>query len=264
MNSNCVGQQYNSMSYFYNVLYSGCDMKTYEDDFMNEYSEIINSLPSNAKILDSSCGNGIQATALKRNGFDVTGTDISNEMINLTQQYAKSNNLHFPTKQLAWNQLPSHFDEEFDIVFCYGNSISHSMNKDEMLENIRSLYKVTKKGGKIVIDTRNWDKVIKDNIRFNTSDVKIYNNKKYIFTYIWNLNNFDECSNVEILFTEITSDKETKCIPFKLDFTPFRHDDFIERLKECDLKLVKDNFELDKGNYSVILEKQKPKNGCRN
>lgn len=255
MNNSNVEKQYNSMSHFYNVLYSGCDMREYEDTFINEYNDLLNSLPVNAKVLDSSCGNGIQATALKRNSINVVGTDISEEMINLTQQYAKDNDLHFPTKRLSWEQLPHNFGVDFDIVFCCGNSICHSIDKDDMLINIRSLYSVTKNGGKIVIDTRNWDKVIKENIRFNTSDVKEYGDKKYVFTYVWNLNGFDERSNVEILFIEITNDRETKCIPFRLDFTPFKHDEFISRLKSCGLKIVKDTFQLNSDTYSIILEK---------
>ena len=255
MNNNNVDKQYNSMSHFYNVLHSGCDMREYEDTFIEEYKDLLSSLPVNAKVLDSSCGNGIQATALKRNGVNVIGTDISEEMINLTQQYAKDNDLPFPTKRLSWEQLPHNFGVDFDIVFCYGNSICHSIDREDMLNNIRSLYRVTKNGGKIVIDTRNWDKVIKENIRFNTSGVKKYIDKKYVFTYIWNLNGFDERSNVEILFIDITNEKETKCIPFRLDFTPFKHDEFISRLKNCGLKIVKDNFQLNSDFYSIILEK---------
>jgi len=255
MNSNNVEKQYNSMSYFYNVLYSGCDMRDYENEFIDEYKDLFDNLQPNAKVLDSSCGNGIQATALKRCGIDITATDISEEMINLTRQYAKDNHLSFPTKRLGWEELPNNFGEDFDIVFCYGNSICHSANETEMLKNIMSLYKVTKKGGKIVIDTRNWDKVLNDRIRFNTSDVKSYEGKKYIFTYIWNLNNFDEHNDVEILFTEIINDKETKSIPSKLDFTPFRHADFIARLKKCYLKIMKDTFQFDHDNYSITLEK---------
>ncbi|MFT8316065.1 MAG: methyltransferase domain-containing protein [Clostridium sp.] len=106
MNNNNVEKQYNSMSYFYNVLYSGCDMREYEDTFIDEYKDLLSSLPVNAKVLDSSCGNGIQATSLKRNGINVIATDISKEMINLTQQYAKDNNLSFPTKRLSWEELP--------------------------------------------------------------------------------------------------------------------------------------------------------------
>lgn len=255
MNSNNVDKQYNSMSYFYDVLYSGYNMKDWENDFINEYKDLLNDLEGNSRVLDSSCGNGIQATSLKRYGINVIGTDISEEMINLTQQYAESNNLFFPTKQLSWAELPDNFGEDFDIVFCYGNSICHSIDKDDMLNNIRSLYRVTKNGGKIVIDTRNWDKVIKENIKFGSSGVKKYNNKTYVYTYIWNLNGFDERSNVEIVFIDITNEKDTKCIPFKLDFTPFKHDEFISRLKNCGLKIVKDTFQLDNDTYSIILQK---------
>lgn len=113
MERNRVEEQYNSMSYFYNVLYSGCDMKVYEDEFINQYKELLNIVPRNAKVLDYSCGNGIQVAALKRNGFNVIGTDISSEM----------------------------------------------------MRNIKFLYKVTKTGGKIIIDTRNWDKVLKKNVQ---------------------------------------------------------------------------------------------------
>jgi len=151
MNNNNVDKQYNSMSYFYDVLYSGCDIKDWENDFINEHKDLLKNLEDNAKVLDSSCGNGIQATALKRYGIDVIGTDISEEMINLTKQYAESNNLLFPTKQLSWAELPDNFGEDFDIVFCYGNSICHSTDKEDMLNNIKSLYKITKNGGKIVI-----------------------------------------------------------------------------------------------------------------
>lgn len=255
MNSNNVDKQYNSMSYFYDVLYSGYNMKDWENDFINEYKDLLNNLEENARVLDSSCGNGIQATALKRYGINVIGTDISEEMINLTQQYAESNNLFFPTKQLSWVELPDNFGEDFDIVFCYGNSICHSIDKGDMLNNIRSLYRVTKNGGKIVIDTRNWDKVIKENIRFNASGVKKHIDKTYVYTYIWNLNGFDERSNVEIVFIDITNEKDTKCIPFRLDFTPFKHDEFISRLKSCGLKIVKDTFQSDNDTYSIILQK---------
>lgn len=255
MNSNNVEKQYNSMEHFYNVLYSGCNMKDWENDFINEYKDLLNNLQGNTRVLDSSCGNGIQATALKRYGLDVIGTDISEEMIKLTRQYAESNNLFFPTQQLSWAELPDNFGEDFDIVFCYGNSICHSTNKDELMNNVKALRKVTKDGGKIVIDTRNWDKILKDGVKYTTSDVKTYNNKKYIFTYIWNLNDFDKSSNVEILFIEIVNDKQTKCIPFKLNFTPFKYTDFIEILKACRLKIVKDNFKLNNDTYSIILEK---------
>lgn len=68
--------------------------------------------------------------------------------------------------------------------------------------------------------TRNWDKILEDKPRFSSS-----------------------------------ADKSTKCLSFKLDFTPFRHEEFINILLECGLKVIEDNFQLDRDNYSVILKK---------
>jgi len=255
MYKNDVKKQYNLMSDFYNVLYQKDGVRFYEDEFINQYKDVLNELQTSSKVLDSSCGNGVKATALKRKGIDVFGTDISEEMIRLTKEYAENNNLSFPTKQLSWQQLPFHFTEEFDLVFCCGNSISHSLSRTEMLSNIKSLCEVTKLGGKIIIDTRNWEKVLNENIRFNTSNIIEYNNKKYMFTYIWNLNGFNIINSVEILFIEIVDDKETKMKPLKLDFMPFTHHDFILILKECGLKILKDSFDIGSDNYSVILEK---------
>lgn len=255
MHKNNVKEQYNLMSHYYNVLYAGINTKEYEDEFINQYKEIIDTLPQDAKILDSSCGNGIQAVALKRKGIDVVGTDISEEMIRLTEEYAENNNLSFHTKQLSWQELPFHFRDEFDVTFCCGNSISHSMSRTEMITNIKSLCEVTKKNGKIIIDTRNWDKILKESNRFNTSDVVEYNDTKYIVTYIWSFNGFNTVSSVEILFIEITENNKTNCKPLKLDFRPFTHDDLVSIVKECGLELLKDSFSIDTDNYFIIFQK---------
>lgn len=39
--------QYNSMSYFYDVLYAGTDLMDYENAFINQYQDLLNTLPKN-------------------------------------------------------------------------------------------------------------------------------------------------------------------------------------------------------------------------
>lgn len=255
MKVDSVAEQYNSMSFFYNVFYSGLNLIDWEEAFINEYSALLKSLPSDARILDCSCGNGIQAAALSRNGYNVSASDISKEMVHLTEIYAKKSNLSFPVSCLSWNELPEKYGEEFDVVFCYGNSISHSFDNEDMIGNLSSIYKVLKAGGKLVIDTRNWDKLIKHNDRFQTYGIKEYDGKKYIPVYVWNLNSFNIRSTVEIAFIEIVDGKETTCRTFRLDFTPFSHDDFIERLRYAGFKITFDTFGEQKDEYYVIAEK---------
>lgn len=85
MKSNLVQEQYNSLSYFYNVLYAGFESTFLEEIFIDEHQQILSNLKPNAKILDASCGNGIQATALAKEGFNITATDISEDMLELAK-----------------------------------------------------------------------------------------------------------------------------------------------------------------------------------
>jgi 2-polyprenyl-3-methyl-5-hydroxy-6-metoxy-1,4-benzoquinol methylase len=124
-----VKEQYNSLGKFYNALYGENNFIEHDNNFLDLYSNYFNILQPNAKILDCACVNGVQASALKRMGYNITATDISEEMISLTREYMKSRNITFPTKVLSWEDLPSNFSGEFDLVFCIGNSISHCINK---------------------------------------------------------------------------------------------------------------------------------------
>jgi ubiquinone/menaquinone biosynthesis C-methylase UbiE len=255
MESKKVKEQYNSMSFFYDVLNASFDLDKFANDFINEHKDLLDSLPKNAKILDSSSGKGIQAVALKKEGYDVTATDISLEMVKLTKQYLKDNELSIPVKRLAWNELPTEFDDVFDLVFCWGNSISHSMSKEEMLENLSSFYKITKNGGKVVIHTRNWEKRLRENKRYETLPLREYNNKKYLPVYIWDLSDFNKKSSVEILFIEIKKDESTTFNSFKLDFVPFSYNDLIKRLKKTGFKIHYDNYYSNNNFYYVVAEK---------
>jgi SAM-dependent methyltransferase len=176
-------------------------------------------------------------------------------MINLTQEYANYNNLSIPTYCLAWHQLPTEFDDIFDVVFCWGNSISHSQSKEEMLKNLSSFYQVLKDGGKVVVHSRNWEKVSNNMKKYKTLPVREYNNKRYIPVYCWNLNGFNQKSSVDILFVEIKEDQNTKYNKFQLEFVPFTYLDLINRLKEAGFKVIRDNYKGDNNFYHIVAEK---------
>lgn len=248
-------EQYNNISYYYEIFYSGIDSIQIENEFINQHNEYLERLPSNAKICDCACGNGIQAIALKRQGFDVMATDISDEMIRLTVKNAKEKNIDFPIKRMSWKELSISNSDKFDVVFCWGNSISNSLSKQEMIDNLKAIYKTIRVNGKLFIDTRNWDKLVKTKQRYYTYDIKEYNGKKYLPFYIMNIGNFDEQSNLEMLFLEIRDNLKTECIGFKLDFMPFTHNDFKQRLKEVGFEILKDNYKDDEDFYYLVLEK---------
>ncbi|HKL41080.1 MAG TPA: class I SAM-dependent methyltransferase [Clostridia bacterium] len=255
MLSHVVKEQYNSLSFFYNVLYAGFESSLLEEVFTTEHHELLKHLRPNAEILDASCGNGIQSTALAKKGYNITACDISEEMIELTRKYAKKHGVDYPTIAIGWHDLPEYFDEKFDLIFCWGNSISHSLNEEEMIQTLKAFYSVIKPGGTLVVETRNWDQLIRNKTRFETLKLRIYNGKMYIPFYIWNLNGFNNPANVEIIFTELKDNNETKCCDFKLDFTPFEHKDLVNRLEKVGFSIYDDNFQDAKDHYYIVAKK---------
>lgn len=255
MLSHVVKEQYNSLSFFYNVLYAGFENSILEEVFIEEHHKLLKYLSPNAKILDASCGNGIQSTALSKKGYDITACDISEEMIELTKKYAKKHGVNYPTMAIGWHDLPTNFDEIFDLVFCWGNSISHSSNEEEMIKTFDAFYKVIKPGGSLVVETRNWDQLIKNKTRFETLKLRTYHGKMYIPFYIWNLEGFNKGASVEIVFTELKDNNETRCFDFKLDFTPFKHEDLIKRLRKAGFTIDSDYFKEEKDNYYIVAKK---------
>ncbi len=248
-------EQYNSISYYYEIFYSGSDLTKLENDFINQHKEYLDQLPKGAKICDCACGNGIQAIALKKRGFDVLAADISDEMVSLAIKNAKERNVELPIKRMSWKELSAAYPDKFDAVFCWGNSMSNSLSRQEMKENLEAIFKTLRTNGRLFIDTRNWDKLVLTRQHYYTYDIKEYKSKKYLPLYIMHIGNFDERADLEMLFLEIRDDLSTGCTGFKLDFMPFRHDDFKMRLEEAGFKILKDSYKPDEDFYYLVLEK---------
>lgn len=118
---------------------------------------------------------------------------------------------------MATEQLPSVFQQQFDIVFNIGNSIVHSPNAVTR----ENLVQVLKKKATLVIETRNQEKIVAKNNRFTVYDKISYFNKEYIPMYHQKLNGIEQEAEVEILFQEIWEDNHVELYENSLSFTPF-------------------------------------------
>lgn len=246
-------KEYNKMNWLYNSLYgdiSTDDLK--QLDFIETHAQLLSSYDKDTlSIIDSACGNGIQATALALNGYNVVATDISGEFIKLTNEFAIKHNAILKTNRKSWIELPESYSNQFDIVFCTGNSIVHSIDSSIRKENLNALSKILKTKGTLVIETRNWDKVILENKRFTVYDKVKYKDKEYISLYHWILNGMEKESKVEILFQEINEDNSVNLYERDLSFTPFTHESLINMLNENKMEITKDTFELDNDWYYI-------------
>ena len=74
------------------------------------FSDLVQSLPPHASVLDCACGTGQLAVGLAGLGLDVVATDASPGMIRRTQELADEHGVSLRTLHASWDELPDHLD----------------------------------------------------------------------------------------------------------------------------------------------------------
>jgi SAM-dependent methyltransferase len=135
-------------------------------------------------ILDCSCGTGKHAIQFSQLGFEVTGSDISIEMILQARRNAELSGIGVDFVQADFKRLPDVFDK-FDCVICVGNSLNHELEEKGILSALKSMYSVLRDKGVVIIQVRNLPKWVKERRRvFPTHFHKEPNGDRKIFFYV--------------------------------------------------------------------------------
>ncbi len=124
------------------------------------------------KILDVACGSGVYSVKLAQLGYKVWATDIDAEMVRLAGQKATDGMSEIKTFISDMQQLDQHISEQFDCIFCIGNSIVHIGSADSILSAVFQMKNRLAPGGKLLLQIINFDRVLAKGV---TSLPTIYN-----------------------------------------------------------------------------------------
>lgn len=103
-----------------------------------------------AKLLELACGTGIQSICFKQAGFDVTGLDLSQDMLDLAAKRAKTARVDIPFVQ--GNMLDLSSVGTFDYVTCYSDSICYMEDEVEVGDVFKQVYDHLNEGGIFIFD----------------------------------------------------------------------------------------------------------------
>lgn len=103
-----------------------------------------------AKLLELACGTGIQSIRFKQAGFDVTGLDLSEDMLDLARKRAKSAHLSIPFVQ--GNMLDLSQAGKYDLVTCYSDSICYMADEVEVGDVFKQVYDCLNEDGVFIFD----------------------------------------------------------------------------------------------------------------
>ncbi len=116
-------------------------------------------------IHDCSFGTGNLTNELARMGYSVSGSDISEEMLQRSKLKLEEEGLELKLMQCDFRELSKKINRQIDCVMTTGNSLAHVSNEDVRLA-LTEMAKLVKKNGYIYLDTRNWDKILNTRQRF--------------------------------------------------------------------------------------------------
>lgn len=134
------------------------------------------------RILDVACGSGTYSLELDEEGKKVTAIDFDEKMIELLRnKKTPSNNVYEMVMDMT---KIKELNQEFDGIFCIGNSLVHLPDKKVIDDFVNECYDVLSENGKMIIQIINYDKVLKENMSGLPDIVVDEGELKFIRDYI--------------------------------------------------------------------------------
>ncbi len=242
--------QYDELAVNYHWLYS--DYVSSGKPALQEHEDVLRDAGPKARILDCPCGIGTLAIALAKLGYEVSGSDGSSGMIEQADLAARNANVDVPLACSTWEDLPAHVTGPFDLVFCLGNAIGHTRNLEGMFRSVQGMRAVLRNGGKLVIDSRNWEQLWKEKPRFTPSQWRERAGQRCLPIYVWNFpERFEDPHTIEVLLV-FDSGGTVSMRSYPIVYYPFRFEELIERLRSAGFTDIEHKFSENREGYRVV------------
>lgn len=214
-------------------------------------------------IHDCSFGTGHLSLILAEMGYQISGSDISEEMLVKAKKNITNKGLDIELFQSDFREISKKTQKKFDCIMSTGNSIAH-VNNSEVKATLKEMSNLINNNGYLYIDTRNWNKIIQTKQRFYHYNPFFEAGERINLVQVW-----DYISEEEMRFNLLyTFEKENRIIrteELKLIYYPVSKEllvDELEKLGFEDIEInsfirteITDFNEMDW--YSIIAKKVK-------
>jgi SAM-dependent methyltransferase len=216
-------------------------------------ARLLGRIAPSSDVLDAACGSGIDAAVLARRGFNVRASDGSEAMVEAAAARFLREGLAIPAQPCLWADLPATIDERFDVVLCTGNALVHAAGQDAMVQALTGLRAMTRPGGHVVIDSRNWEKLHAERQIVQIKDqVRTHNGRRCVSLYAWEVPDRLDQEHVAHLVFMFEDGDRIEPHEYRLSFRPFTIGELRERLELAGLREVDTDYDETEDRYAVI------------
>lgn len=107
--------------------------------------------------VDLACGTGSATEILARQGLDVTGVDMSEEMLTVAME--KVMDMDRPPRFVCQKLQDLHLPRGVDLAVCALDSLDYITNPEDCAKAIRRIYKILNPGGIFIFDVNTPEKL---------------------------------------------------------------------------------------------------------
>ena len=156
------------------------------------------------KVLEVACGTGHLMEILERNGYEVTGLDISKEMLEIARKRSKGRLIRQDMRNIQVGEV-------FDALICLGRSFTYMITEDDVERALKGFNRALTDGGVLVFD--NFDARDMDESYFKEWKKRVFEFNKFRVTRLSKSFNYDERNNSWLVkwkyFIERNGEKES-------------------------------------------------------
>jgi ubiquinone/menaquinone biosynthesis C-methylase UbiE len=243
-----IQSQYDKIASLYDILSDGDDGILF---FRLNLEKLLHKIPAGSKVLDCACGTGNHAIWMAEQGYDVTASDISENMLEQAKIKAEEAEVDIHFFRSAWDELPANTSEKFMLIINPGNSFSHVADLNMLDNSIRAIKELLHPGGHFMFDLRDWSKTVKeDSMQSQEFDVES-ESSDFLVQYSWDL---DGINTLCKMYVNIQGEADDDFVPYVFDFFTIEYKLLKERLLQAGFSELRQEFYPD-GDYYFAIAK---------
>lgn len=140
---------YTEFAKFYDDLFDATLYDRWAHFVVNK-TKGIQKQPSEIKILDLACGTGRLAVKLAQKGFQVTGADLSEDMLTIAEQRAREASVDVPFIQTDMRNLDGL--DQYDLICCFDDSLNYLIDQNDLETTFKAVYDHLNSDGQFLFD----------------------------------------------------------------------------------------------------------------
>ncbi|HEV8657123.1 MAG TPA: methyltransferase domain-containing protein [Thermoanaerobaculia bacterium] len=175
---------YDGLADLYHLIYE--DWPRSIENQARALDEIIRAEAPHARtVADVACGIGTQALGLAQRGYEVIGSDISEQALQRAEREAAARNLRIDFHIDDMLRLSTYRDRSVDVLLACDNAIPHLLSDEEIASAFRQFHRVIKPGGLCVISVRDYAAISREPLRLVPYGVRALPEANVAIFQVW-------------------------------------------------------------------------------